>query len=424
MFQTFLKKLKIIFTDKIILSKIIFVLLMFIVFRLLGSIPLPGINTAQLVQFLDNNQFFAFLSLFSGGGLTQLSLVALGVAPFITSSIIMQLMTILVPRMKSMYHEEGEAGRKKFNQYSRFLSIAIGIVQAIGLVTLLSSQSILTVTSPFQMVLLVVTMVAGSTLVMWIGELISEFGVGNGISMIVFAGIVSRIPGDISKAMFSYNPSQLPLYIAIFAIIVLMIFISVIITEAERPIPVHYAKQVRAGYQTGGTDTYIPLRIAQAGVMPIIFAGSILQMPQILSFFLAKSTNATLTGIATTLKNFTSTNIWYMIIYFIMIFFFTYFYTAVTFDAESMANNLQKNGAFVPGVRPGAATAEYVATLLSRTTFFGAIFFSVIAVMPFILQKLTGNSLFAIGGTGILIGVSVCTDLIKKLGAQASMREY
>jgi preprotein translocase subunit SecY len=424
MFQTFLKKLKIIFTDKIILSKIIFVLLMFIVFRLLGSIPLPGINTAQLVQFLDNNQFFAFLSLFSGGGLTQLSLVALGVAPFITSSIIMQLMTILVPRMKSMYHEEGEAGRKRFNQYSRFLSIAIGIVQAIGLVTLLSSQSILTVTSPFQMVLLVVTMVAGSTLVMWIGELISEFGVGNGISMIVFAGIVSRIPGDISKAMFSYNPSQLPLYIAIFAIIVLMIFISVIITEAERPIPVHYAKQVRAGYQTGGTDTYIPLRIAQAGVMPIIFAGSILQMPQILSFFLAKSTNATLTGIATTLKNFTSTNIWYMIIYFIMIFFFTYFYTAVTFDAESMANNLQKNGAFVPGVRPGAATAEYVATLLSRTTFFGAIFFSVIAVMPFILQKLTGNSLFAIGGTGILIGVSVCTDLIKKLGAQASMREY
>jgi preprotein translocase subunit SecY len=179
------------------------------------------------------------------------------------------------------------------------------------------------------------------------------------------------------------------------------------------------------GLYCGASDyTYIPLRIAQAGVMPIIFAGSILQMPQIISFFLEKSTSVTFTGIAAALKNFTSTNIWYMVTYFILIFFFTYFYTAVTFDAESMSNNLQKNGAFVPGIRPGAATAEYVATLLSRTTFFGAIFFAIIAVMPFLLQRLTGNSLFAIGGTGILIGVSVCTDLIKKLGAQASMREY
>jgi preprotein translocase subunit SecY len=203
-----------------------------------------------------------------------------------------------------------------------------------------------------------------------------------------------------------------------------MVYVSVIITEAERPIPVHYAKQVRAGYQTGGTDTYIPLRIAQAGVMPIIFAGSILQLPQIIAFALSKSVNPKLLGIAGSLKSFTSTNVWYMITYFILIFFFTYFYTAVTFDAESMSNNLQKNGAFIPGVRPGASTAEYVATLLSRTTFFGAIFFAIIAVMPFLLQKLTGNSLFAIGGTGILIGVSVCTDLIKKISAQASMREY
>lgn len=424
MFQTFLKKVKIIFTDKTILMRIGFVLLMFIVFRLLGSIPLPGINTAQLVQFLNNNQFFAFLSLFSGGGLTQLSLVALGVAPFITASIIMQLLTILVPKMKSLYHEEGEAGRKQFNQYSRYLSVAIGLVQAIFLSTFLASQGILTLTSPINTVVFVAMVLAGSSLVMWIGELISEFGIGNGISMIVFAGIVSRIPGDLSKGAFAYDASQLPLYIGIFLIVVLMVYVSVIITEAERPIPVHYAKQVRAGYQTGGTDTYIPLRIAQAGVMPIIFAGSILQLPQIIAFALSKSVNPKLLGIAGSLKSFTSTNVWYMITYFILIFFFTYFYTAVTFDAESMSNNLQKNGAFIPGVRPGASTAEYVATLLSRTTFFGAIFFAIIAVMPFLLQRLTGNSLFAIGGTGILIGVSVCTDLIKKISAQASMREY
>jgi preprotein translocase subunit SecY len=203
-----------------------------------------------------------------------------------------------------------------------------------------------------------------------------------------------------------------------------MIFVSVIITEAERPIPVHYAKQVRAGYQTGGTDTYIPLRIAQAGVMPIIFAGSILQLPSVISTFLVKSTNATTAGIGSALAGFTSANIWYMVVYFILIFFFTYFYTAVTFDAEAMANNLQKNGAFVPGIRPGSSTSDYVATILSRTTFFGAVFFSLIAIMPFILQYLTGNSLFALGGTALLIAVSVSTDLIKKIGAMASMNEY
>ena len=424
MLDTFIKKVKIIFTDRQILSRIGFVLLMFAVFRLLGSIPLPGVDTAQLAQFLSNNQFFAFLSLFSGGGLTQLSLVALGVAPFITASIIMQLLTVLVPSIKSLYHEEGEQGRKRFNQYSRYLAILMGIVQGIGLIALLSGQGILILPTLFGKILFVLTVVAGAALVMWIGELISEFGIGNGISMIVFAGIVARLPSDFSKGAFTFDASQLPLYIAILVILFLMIFVSVIITEAERPIPVHYSKQVRAGYTTAGTDTYIPLRIAQAGVMPIIFAGSILQLPQVLAMFFLKSANPKLVSLGTTFKGFDFNNIWYIIIYFILIFFFTYFYTAVTFDAEAMSNNLQKNGAFVPNVRPGSSTADYVATILARTTFFGAVFFSVIAVMPFILQRITGNSLFAIGGTAILIAVSVCTDLIKKLSAQASMREY
>lgn len=424
MFQTFFKKLKIILTDKRILFRIGFVLVMFIIFRLLGTIPLPGIDTVRLSQFLANNQFFALLSLFSGGGLTQLSIIALGVAPYITSSIIMQLLTVLVPSIKSLYHEEGEAGRKRFNQYSRWLAVGMAIIQGIGLIALLSGQQVLVLPTLFSQVLFVATVVAGSVLVMWIGELISEFGIGNGISMIVFAGIVASIPATLSQGLFTYDASQLPLYIAIVAVLFLMIFISVIITEAERPIPVHYAKQVRSGYQTGGTDTYIPLRIAQAGVMPIIFAGSILQLPQILGMFFARSANPTLQAMATAFQGFTSTNIWYMLLYFVLIFFFTYFYTAVTFDAEAMANNLQKNGAFVPGVRPGVPTMEYVATILSRTTFFGAVFFSIIAIMPFILQRITGNSLFAIGGTGILIAVSVSTDLIKKLSAQASMKEY
>jgi preprotein translocase subunit SecY len=331
MFETFFKKLKIIVTDRAIMFRIGFVLVMFIIFRLLGSIPLPGVNTAQLAQFLANNQFFALLSLFSGGGLTQLSLIALGVAPYITSSIIMQLLTVLVPSIKSMYHEEGEAGRKRFNQYSRFLAVIMAVIQGIGLIALLSSQGILTLTTLFAKVLFVTTVVAGSVLVMWIGELISEFGIGNGISMIVFAGIVASIPATLSQGIFTYDASQLPLYIAIFVTLFLMIFISVIITEAERPIPVHYAKQVRSGYQTGGTDTYIPLRIAQAGVMPIIFAGSILQLPQILSLFFLKSSNATLLAMGTAFQGFGSNNVWYMVAYFVLIFFFTYFYTPVLF---------------------------------------------------------------------------------------------
>lgn len=416
--------MKIIFTDKTILQKMGFVLVMFILFRLMSTIPLPGVNAEALKSFLGNNEFFAFLSMFSGGGLTQLSIVALGVGPYITASIVMQLMTLMIPSLKTMYHEEGEQGRKRFNQISRWLSIGFGVIQAIGLSVWMHSMGVMVSGSLFSQIIPIITMVAGSVLIMWIGELISEFGIGNGISMIIFAGIVANLPASLTQGITTYDATQIPLLIAVALIIVLMVFISVIVTEAERPIPVHYSKQVRAGYTTGGTDTYIPLRISLAGVMPIIFAGSILQLPQMLVAFFGNTTNETMIAILQKLSGFTSANIWYMVTYFVLIFFFTYFYTAVTFDSESMANNLQKNGAFVPGIRPGNATVDYVATILSRTTFIGATFISFIAIMPFIMQKVTGNQLFAIGGTGLLIAVSVCADLMKKLSAQASMREY
>ncbi len=424
MFQNFSHKMKIIFTDKTILQKMGFVLVMFILFRLMSTIPLPGVNAEALKSFLGNNEFFAFLSMFSGGGLTQLSIVALGVGPYITASIVMQLMTLMIPSLKTMYHEEGEQGRKRFNQISRWLSIGFGVIQAIGLSVWMHSMGVMVSGSLFSQIIPIITMVAGSVLIMWIGELISEFGIGNGISMIIFAGIVANLPASLTQGITTYDATQIPLLIAVALIIVLMVFISVIVTEAERPIPVHYSKQVRAGYTTGGTDTYIPLRISLAGVMPIIFAGSILQLPQMLVAFFGNTTNETMIAILQKLSGFTSANIWYMVTYFVLIFFFTYFYTAVTFDSESMANNLQKNGAFVPGIRPGNATVDYVATILSRTTFIGATFISFIAIMPFIMQKVTGNQLFAIGGTGLLIAVSVCADLMKKLSAQASMREY
>jgi preprotein translocase subunit SecY len=317
-----------------------------------------------------------------------------------------------------------ESGRAKINQWTRWLTVPIAMLQSYSVILLLqrSSSAIFGDISFFGILVNVMTITAGTLILMWIGELISEKKIGNGISIMIFAGIISGLVSTAAQLVGTYDPSMIFTLIAFVVAIIATVIGVVIVNEGQRNIPVQYARQIRGS--RAGDSSSLPLRVNMAGVMPIIFAGSILQLPQVIAFALAKSVNPGVLSFVAKLKAFTSTNIWYMIVYFILIFFFTYFYTAVTFDAESMSNNLQKNGAFIPGVRPGPSTAEYVATLLSRTTFFGAIFFAIIAVMPFLLQKLTGNSLFAIGGTGILIGVSVCTDLIKKLSAQASMREY
>ncbi len=421
--NTFFRKLKLAFSDKSIRNRILFVLGVLIIFRLLAAIPLPGVNALRLEQFLGNNQFLGILNLFSGGGLSNLSIIMLGVGPYITASIIMQVMTILVPRLKEMYQEEGERGRKKFTQISRLITVPLAIIQGFSILTLLQQQGILDPLSVFDRVLNITIAVGGSMLLMWLGELISEYGIGNGVSLLIFAGIVSALPSQISQLAFTFDVSLIPTYAALLVGSILVIVGVVIISEAERPIPVTYAKQVR-GVKVGGSATYLPLRLNQAGVIPIIFALSILLFPQIIANFLSTSSSAFLQKIAAGASYFIATIWLYSLVYFILVFVFTYFYTAVTFDPDALSKNLQKNGAFIPGIRPGQSTALFVSSILNKITLVGALFLGVIAVLPLIVRQATGITQVALGGTALLIVVSVVLDLWKKIDAQLSMREY
>ncbi len=397
------------------------------VFRVLAAIPIPGVDQASLSEFLSGNQFFGLLNVFSGGGLSNLSIMMLGVGPYITASITMQLLTIVFPKIKALYQEEGQAGRMKFMQYSRMLTVPLALIQGFSFLILLQRQGIIGNLDAFDIVTNVLVITAGSILIMWIGELMTEFGIGNGVSVIIFAGIVAALPGAVSQLLFTYDPSQIPTYIAFLVVAFIIILGVVIINEAERPIPITYAKRVRGQRVYGGMSTYLPLRVNQAGVMPIIFALSLLLFPQLIVNFLASSG---IGGFAfqSFLINFSEnilSNLWvYGTGYFILVFLFTYFYTAVTFDPEQISKNLQRSGAFVPGVRPGDSTAAYIGKILTRVTLVGAVFLGTIAVLPIVMQGITGISTLAIGGTGLLIVVSVVVDLVKRVDAQTTSREY
>ncbi|MDP6387859.1 MAG: preprotein translocase subunit SecY [Candidatus Pacebacteria bacterium] len=424
MFSNFLSKLKLVFKDATLRRRIFFVFAALVVFRLLATIPIPGIDVLALEQFFTNNQFLGLLNIFSGGGLSNLSIVMLGVAPYITASIIMQLLTIMSPRLKAIYQEEGEAGKKKFSQYSRLLTIPLAFMQGFGFLLLLTRQGIVPDLGFFGLITNVVVIAAGSILLMWIGELITEFGIGNGVSLIIFAGIVASLPNTISQLIFTFDVSQIPLYLGFIAIGLFITAGVVVVTEAERPIPVTYAKRVRGMKVYGGISTYLPLRVNQAGVIPIIFALSILLFPQMIFNFMANINSALIASISNFVLGILSNGWVYAGAYFVLVFLFTYFYTAVTFDPDSIATNLQKSGAFVPGVRPGRTTSEYIGKILTRITLVGALFLGVIAVIPLGMQAVTGITALAIGGTALLIAVSVVIDLIRKIEAQISMREY
>ncbi len=420
----FFNKLKLVFQDKILRKRIVFTLIALIIFRVLAAIPISGVDHGRLAQFFGSNQFLGLLNIFSGGGLSQLSIVMLGVGPYITGSIIMQLLTIMSPKLKEMYQEEGEAGRRKFAQYGRILTIPLAFLQSFSFIKILESQQVLPHLSGFALATDILVITAGSVLLMWIGELISEFGIGNGVSLIIFAGIVARLPTSMGQAFFSFTPAQIPIYLVFIVFAALVIVGVVIITEAERPIPVTYAKQVRGNKVYGGTSTYLPLRINQAGVIPIIFALSILLFPQMILRFLQNASNAIVEAVSRTLLSVLANQWFYGVMYFLLVFIFTYFYTAVTFDPDQISTNLQKNGAFIPGVRPGKSTSEHISRILTRLTLVGALFLGVIAVLPLIMSGITGITALSIGGTSILIVVSVVIDLIKKIDAQVSIREY
>ena len=398
-----------------------------VIFRLLSTIPIPGIDPLKLQAFFNSptGDVFGLFNIFSGGGLSKLSIVMLGVGPYITASIVMQLLTMIFPKLKQMYQEEGEAGRAKFTQYSRLLTVPLALVQGGGFLLLLQKSGVVSSLNSLEMITNIMVIIAGSVLLMWVGELMTEFGIGNGTSLIIFAGIVARIPEFVSQSLITFSPSQIPLYAA-FAIVALLVVLGVVIvSEAERPIPVTYAKRVRGSKVYGGVSTYLPLRVNQAGVIPIIFALSILLFPQMIFQYLTTAFSSGIVhtiagGILAVLKN----GWFYSIFYFVMVFLFTYFYTAVTFDPHAISENLQKNGAFIPGVRPGQSTSEYIGKVLTRITLVGATFLGLIAVLPLAMRAITGVQSLAIGGTALLIVVSVVIDLMKKIDAQVSMREY
>ncbi len=410
--------------DEILRKRILFALGLLVLTRLLAVIPIPGIDAMRLQSLLAGSEFLNLLNLFSGGGLSNLSIVMLGVGPYITSSIIMQLMTVMSPKLKAMYQEEGEAGRRRFSQYSRMLTVPLAIIQGYAFIKLMQGQGVLP-PLPLDVLLIdIIIIVAGSMLLMWLGELITEFGVSNGVSLIIFAGIVAQLPTTVSQALLTYDVSQLPIYLLGLAIALVVTFGVVIVTEAERPIPVTYARQVRGGRTYGGVSTYLPLRVNQAGVIPIIFALSILLFPQMIFQFLSQSTISSVSALADFFLNLLANNWFYTGAYFVFVVLFTYFYTAVTFDPDNISTNLQKSGAFIPGVRPGVPTADHISRILTRLTLVGALFLGAIAILPLILRSITGIQSLAIGGTALLIVVSVVIDLVKKIDAQLSAREY
>ncbi|MBP9856271.1 MAG: preprotein translocase subunit SecY [Candidatus Pacebacteria bacterium] len=424
MWNTFVTKLRLIAEDAGLRKRIFFVILILALFRLGAAIFIPGVDRVALERFFADNQFFGLLNIFSGGGLSNLSIFMLGVGPFITGSIILQLLTLIFPSLKEMYHEDGAAGRRKMSQYSRMLSVPLALIQGFSLLVLLERQGILLPLTVFDKLVALIVITAGSILLMWLGELLSEYGIGNGVSMIIFAGIISGIPSALSQLFINWDPSNLPMILGFIAAAVAIIAGVVIMTEGERPIPITYAKRVRGMKVYGGISTYLPIRLNNAGVMPIIFALSILLFPQLIANFLGGLSAGWAQAISNGLFAFLNNPWLYAITYFLFVFIFTFFYSAVTFDPKAISENLQQSGAFIPGIRPGKQTSDYIGHMLYRLTFVGALFLGVIAMLPLIMQHLTGIQALAIGGTSLLIVVSVCLEFIKQIDAQLSMREY
>ena len=401
-----------------------FIFFLLAVSRLVSSIPIPAVDTSQLKDFFAQNQFFGLISSFTGGSLSTLSIAMLGLGPYITGSIIMQLLTMIFPALEQMYKYEGEAGRMKFNQYSRLLTIPLAALQGYGFLVLLSRQNIIGQLGLIEWASAISVIVAGSVFLMWLGELISEKNLGNGVSLLILAGIVAGFPTAIQQTLFTFDASQLFTYLG-FIIVALVVIVGVIyISEAQRNIPINYARRVRGMKMYGGVSTYLPMRVNNAGVIPIIFALSLLLFPGMLGSFFAGSSIVVISKVATFFTNFVQNQLWYSISYFFLVVLFTYFYTAVTFDPKSISENIQKQGGYIPGIRPGAMTAQFLNHLLNRVTLVGAIFLGLIAILPNIVQGVTGITTFTVGGTSILIVVSVALEIMKQVDAQLSMYEY
>ncbi len=406
-------------------KKILFTLGILILFRLLAHIPVPGVDLESLRSFFKSNQFLGLLDIFSGGGMSSFSIVLMGVAPYINASIIMQLLTMVIPKLEAL-HKEGEEGQRKINSYTRWLTIPLAALQSYGMIIVLSraEQKILGDLDPFRLVTIIFTITAGTVFLMWLGELITEKGIGNGVSLLIFAGIIARIPTSVQSTLAVADSAQILSMILFGAIAIVVVLGVVIVTEGQRNIPISYARRVQGNRMFGGVSTHLPLRVNQAGVIPIIFAISIMLFPGMVANFFTNAKTAWLASAAQSVTGIFNNQLFYGIIYFVMVIFFTYFYTAVTFNPDNIAENVQKQGGFVPGIRPGPNTASYLRKILNRVTLAGAIFLGLIAVLPLIIQGITNVQTLTLGGTALLIVVSVVVETMKQIESQLVMRDY
>ena len=406
-------------------NSLLFVMAMLIIFRIAAHIPVPGVNIANLKDFFSRNEMLGMLNILSGGAMSNFSLVAMGIAPYITASIIMQLLTMIVPRLEEL-SKEGASGYKKINQYSRLLTVPLAILQSYGMIAIFSqsSQPILGSLSTFELANILMVMTAGTVFLMWLGELITEKKIGNGISLLIFAGIVERVPISIQQTIATFSADQLINFLVLVVLALVTIAGVVIITEGQRNIPVTYARRIRGHRMYGGTDTYLPMKVNQAGMIPIIFAISIVLFPGLIGQLLSRSSSVFMAKFGQILMGITQNQLIYGLLYFTLVVAFTYFYTSIIFHPKQIADNLQKQGGFVPGLRPGEPTANYLSTVSVRIMLAGALSLGIIAVLPIITQNVFRLSTFVVGGAAILIVVSVVLESVKQIQAQIAMHEY
>lgn len=422
--KSVLQKIRSLFSNAQLRKKILFTALIFAVFRFFAHVPVPAVNTDQLQKLFENNQFLGVLDIFSGGTLANFSVMAIGINPYITASIILQLATMIFPKLKEI-SKDGEAGRERINQYTRFLSAPLAVVQSISVLVLLNTQNLLQAKDPLSIVAMIVTMVAGAMMLMWLGELVTLYGIGNGISMVLFAGIVGQLP--LSAVQFITTTSGDQVFtLGVFAAVFLVVIASiVIINEAIRKVNVQYAKRIRGSRLYGGQTTHLPLKINTAGVLPIIFAVSIMLVPPFAGRLLSTMSDPRLVSFGQNVQIWFSPTSWiYAVTYFIIVFAFTYFSTLVFFNTEDLSDELKKSGAFVPGVRPGRPTQQFLNYIITRITFVGACFLGMIALLPTLLQQFTGISSLAVGGTGMLIVVSVVLETTKQVESLLITQNY
>ncbi len=400
-------------------KKILFIFLIFAIFRFLANIPVPGVDREAVRDFFSKFQAFGILNLFTGGALERISIVMLGLGPYIIAIVILQLLTLIFPSLEKLYKEGGREGREKFEQYGRILTFPLCVFQSFGMLQLFVREGILPPFTPLGLISSVLTISAGTLLLMWLGELISEKGLGNGVSLLIFAGIAADFPNNLFQILATFESTQIFSYLLFFAISFFIIVGVCIVNEARRKIPITYAKRVRGTRLFGGISTYLPIPLNPAGVMPIIFALSLLTFPSTIAHFFSGK-------VAQSISNFFNNLLVYSIFYFVFVFVFTFFYTFIVFEPKTLAENLQKFGGFIPGIRPGKQTQEFLSSVLTRILVFGGIFLGFVAISPQLVQSLTKVQAFSflVGGTSLLIIVSVVLDTVAKLKAEIEMREY